>query len=130
MSWMLCFPCLNERKGSVKFSHGWTLPVTDCELIFEDEMLLKWLITKLKLNCQDIWFYFYWKKSLLCLWGQNEQNLNKSTLWPDCCFVKNLVMVASYHQNNCGRRIPSCYCVVWKMFLWRWAARNKMWYIH
>ena len=51
-------PCFNERKGSVKFSHGCTLPVTDCELIFEDKMLLKWLITKLNLNCQRFDFTF------------------------------------------------------------------------
>ena len=47
MSWMLCFPCHNVRKGSVKFTHGSILPVTECELWFEDKMVLKLLITKL-----------------------------------------------------------------------------------
>ena len=46
MSWML-IPCDNVRKVSVKFTHGSILSVTECELSFEEEMLLKWLITKL-----------------------------------------------------------------------------------
>ena len=45
-------PFYNERKVSVNFLHECTLPVTDCELRFEDKMLLKWLITKLNLSYQ------------------------------------------------------------------------------
>ena len=51
-------PCFNERKGSVEFFHECTWPVTDCELRFEDEMLLRWLITKLNLNYQRLDFTF------------------------------------------------------------------------
>ena len=39
MSWML-IPCDNVRKVSVKFTYGSMLPVTECELSFEEEMLL------------------------------------------------------------------------------------------
>ena len=51
-------PCFNERKGSVKFFHECTLPVTDCELRFEDEMMLRWPITKLNLYYQRLDFTF------------------------------------------------------------------------
>ena len=46
MAWMLYNPCSNVRKVSVKFTYGSMLPVTECELIFEEEILLKWLYNK------------------------------------------------------------------------------------